>query len=56
MIPWSTFQTPQDAYEWAKKNAGQLEVRCVTLLGCRTFLVGRGNAAWLIMGKRAVRR
>ena len=20
MIPWDTFKTPQDAYEWAQKN------------------------------------
>jgi hypothetical protein len=26
MIPWETFKTPQDAYEWAKKNASRLYI------------------------------
>lgn len=26
MIPWHTFKTPQDAYEWAKANASRFAV------------------------------
>ena len=26
MIPWDTFKTPQDAYEWAKRNRAGLRL------------------------------
>ena len=37
MIPWLSFTTPQNAYEWAKKNAHRFR------------LVRGGGSRWLII-------
>lgn len=44
MIPWDTFKTPQDAYEWAKRNANQLVLTRINIsfkvwIGCQGRLV-----------------